>query len=407
MRAPSRAAVLILALVGALVAPACSSRAPSGPPPPPSTVPLPSTRGGTPAAPSSPPTSCADRVFARLTEPQRVGQLFLLGLAGDRFGPREANAVRADHFGSVTFIQTTTEGATGVRSVSAAAQAAATTPATGGVGMFVAVNQEGGQIQALRGPGFDAIPPATEQGTLDPTVLRAYATRWGRQLVAAGVNMNFAPVLDVLPPGTDQQNQPIGVLQRGYGHDPDAVADHGIAFMSGMRRAGVAAVIKHFPGLGRVRGNTDFVANVVDDATTRDDPYLEPFRRAVANGARFVMVALATYTRIDPGRLAVFSPTVIGLLRDSIGFGGVIVSDDLGAATAVASVSPGDRAVRFLQAGGDMVISKTLEPAEAMYEGVLARARSDGEFRKLVDAAARRVVRAKASSHLLRCPAPA
>src|SRR5205823_880021 len=135
----------------------------------------------------------------------------------------------------------------------------------GKVGMFVAVNQEGGLIQALRGPGFDTIPPATEQGTLDPATLRTNATAWGRQLIAAGVNMNFAPVLDVLPPGTDQQNQPIGVLKRGFGHDPTTVADHGLAFMEGMVRARVISVVKHFPGLGRVRGNTDFAANVVDE----------------------------------------------------------------------------------------------------------------------------------------------
>jgi beta-N-acetylhexosaminidase len=342
-------------------------------------------------------------VFSHLTEPQRVGQLFFLGLAGDAFGPNEANAERTDHFGSVTFIQTTTVGAAGVRAVADAAQAAATKQATGGVRMFVAVNQEGGQIQALRGSGFETIPPATVQGTLDAATLRTDAKQWGEQLTAAGVNMNFAPVLDVLPPGTDQQNQPIGVLQRGYGHDPTTVADHGVAFMKGMQHAGVASVIKHFPGLGRVHGNTDFVANVVDDVTTKDDPYLQPFRQAIEDGARFVMVALATYTKIDPSHLAVFSPTVIGILRRSMGFDGVIVSDDMGAATAVANVAPADRAVDFLEAGGDIVISKTLQPAEAMYQGVLSKTRSDPAFRHIVDAAAARVVDAKAHYGLLPC----
>ena len=168
-------------------------------------------------------------------------------------------------------------------------------------------------------------------------------------------------------------------------------------------RARVISVVKHFPGLGRVRGNTDFVANVVDDVTTANDPYLEPFRRAVDDRARFVMVALATYTRIDPSHLAVFSPTVIGILRRSMGFDGVVVSDDMGAATAVANVPLAQRAVDFLQAGGDMAISKFVGPAEAMYTGVLDRTRSDAAFRQVVDRAALRIVGAKAAYGLLPC----
>ena len=334
---------------------------------------------------------------------QRVGQLFFLGLANDQLGSAEIGAIARDHFGSVTFIQTTTEGVDGVRAVTDAVRAQVSKAATRGVGFFVAVNQEGGVIQALRGPGFSTIPSAAQQGTMDPATLRSDAGTWGRELAAAGVNMNFAPVLDVLPPGSDSQNQPIGVLHRGYGHDPDSVAAHAIAFMKGMRAAGIGPVGKHFPGLGRVRGNTDFVSNVVDNETTPTDPYLDSFRQAIHRGLPFVMVALATYTRIDPDHLAVFSPTVMRLLRGNLGFHGVIVSDDMGAATAVAGVPADQRGVEFLSAGGDMIISKTLAPAEAMAEGVLSRAGSDPAFRPKVDAAALAVLEAKDIFGLLPC----
>src|SRR5207244_714848 len=83
-----------------------------------------------PTAASPAPTSCAERVFAHLSEPQRVGQLFIVGLANDRFGTDAANGVRNDHFGSVTFIQTTSIGATGVRDVAESVQRAATSSAT-------------------------------------------------------------------------------------------------------------------------------------------------------------------------------------------------------------------------------------------------------------------------------------
>jgi beta-N-acetylhexosaminidase len=347
--------------------------------------------------------SCVQRVFGHMSEAQRVGQLFIVGMENDQFGQAEAAATLSEHFGSWTFIVTTTMGSSGVAAVTAAARVAATKPATRGVKPYVAVNQEGGKIQALQGPGFVIIPPATQQGLLSPSVLRADAKTWGRELAGAGVNMNFAPVLDVVAPGTDSQNQPIAVLMRGYGHDPSTVASHGLAFLHGMEDAGVTPVAKHFPGLGRVLGNTDFTANVVDKVTTPNDPYLDPFRQAVKDHVPFVMIAEATYTKIDPSHLAVFSPVVMKLLRTTMGFAGVIVSDDLGAATAVASVPASDRAVEFLQAGGDMVISKTIPPAVEMYQGVLSKAGSDDAFRSKVDAAAMKVLEAKDADGLLPC----
>jgi len=116
------------------------------------------------------------------------------------------------------------------------------------------------------------------------------------------------------------------------------------------------------------------------------------------------MVALATYTRIDAQHLAAFSSTVMRqLLRDRLGFTGAIVSDDLGATAAVATIPPGQRAIDFLSAGGDLVISKTVAPAIAMADAIVARAGSDAAFQARVDDAALRVLRAKQASGLLRC----
>src|SRR5262249_31130971 len=137
---------------------------------------------------------------------------------------------------------------------------------------------------------------------------------------------------------------------------------------------------------------------------TRNDPYLQSFEAAIQAHVPFVMVALATYTKIDPHHLAVFSPIVIQqMLRGDLHFGGVVISDDMGAAVAVAGVPPADRAGDFLLAGGDMTISKTLGRAETMDQAVVARAAVDPSFRRLVDAAALRVLRAKQASGLLPC----
>lgn len=361
-------------------------------------------------APASPPTtpsaaaSCADRVLARMTLAQRVGQLFIVGLAGSVLDAATAQAIRAYHFGSVSFIATDTAGVAGVGAVTRAVQSLSSPQVTGGARFFVAANQEGGEVQALQGPGFSAMPSAVAQGMLPPAQLRGLARTWGDELRAAGVNLNFAPVMDVVPVADISQNAPIGELMREFGHTPAVVASHGVVFIQGMTAAGEATTAKHFPGLGRVRGNTDFSAGVVDTVTTPDDPYLRTFQAAIDAGVPLVMVALATYTRIDPRHLAVFSPVVMRtMLRERMHFGGVIVSDDLGAAQAVASVPPGSRAVQFIAAGGDLVTSKYVGPAVVMARTVLARAKASRGFGDEVDAAAAHVLTAKQRFGLLPC----
>ena len=390
-----------------IVLSACTTAARPSPTPTASEIPTatPTATASPSPTPSPTPTAeCAVRVLATMSEPQRIGQLFLLGLANDQLGSAEQNAIRTYHFGSVWFTEQSTAGAPALRAISDSVQALATQDTTAGVAFFVAANQEGGIIQSLKGPGFSTIPSALDQSTIDPATLRTSAALWGRELASAGVNLNFAPVLDVVPPGTDAQNEPIGALRRGYGHDPATVSAHAVAFMRGMEDAGIATTGKHFPGLGRVTGNTDFTAAVVDTVTTPTDPYLAPFRDAIAGGIPMVMVALAKYQQIDPAELAVFSPTVMRqMLRTSLSFNGVVVSDDLGATVAVANIAPADRALGFLVAGGDFIISKTVAPANAMATAIAARASTDAAFKTRVDDAALRILRAKAARGLVRC----
>jgi beta-N-acetylhexosaminidase len=338
-----------------------------------------------------------------MTEDQRIGQLFELGLANDRLGSTEINLIQTDHIGSVWFIDRSYAGVSGISAVSSAVQAQVSGESTANVRFFVAANQEGGIIQAMQGPGFSQIPTAVVQGTWAPALLQTRATTWAQELRAAGINLNFAPVMDVVPPGTDAQNQPIGVLQREYGHDPATVASHGTAFLRGMRQGGVAVTLKHFPGLGRVTGNTDFTT-ATDTVTTASDPYLQSFAAGIGDNTDFVMVALARYTRIDPDHLAAFSPIVMNqMLRGTLGFRGVIISDDLGDTVAVASIPPATRAIDFLSAGGDMIISKTSAPADAMVQAIRARVASDPSFRQRVDDASARILRAKQAWGLLPC----
>jgi beta-N-acetylhexosaminidase len=341
------------------------------------------------------------QVLGRLTLAQQVGQLFLVGVAGDVSTPQLAAAVRSYHFGSL-LLTTSAAGTAALAKQTAALQSLAPS-GTGGIGFFIAANQEGGAVQQLTGPGFAPMPSALVQGSWPEPALRAAAAQWGADLRAAGVNLNLAPVMDVVPQATAGDNAPIGALMREFGFDPATNGAHGAAFIQGMAAAGVMTVAKHFPGLGRVTGNTDFTPDVTDTVTTASDPYLDSFRAAVTAGAPMMMAALATYTKIDASQLAVFSPAVMRLLRDALGFTGVIVSDDLGQAKAVQAIPAGNRALSFLAAGGDLVTSQNLGPAEQMAAAVLARASGDAGFRATVDAAAARVLAAKQAAGLLPC----
>jgi len=354
-------------------------------------------------ATASAAASCVTHVYSRMSEAQRVGQLFLVGIAGAPAG-EVAQAVGTYHFGSLLFEGTSTAGLTADRRVTRAIQALASPAATARVRFFIAANQEGGQVQELQGRGFSEIPSALAQGQLAAAELQRQAAAWGRELRLAGVNLDLAPVMDVVPAASASQNAPIGSVQREFGHTPQTTGAHGAAFIRGMKQAGVATTAKHFPGLGLVTANTDFAAGVVDKATGPKSPYLASFRAALQAGVPFVMVALATYTRIDPHHLAAFSDRVMrGLLRQQLHFGGVVVSDDLGAAAAVAGLSPATRGIDFLAAGGDLITSQSLPAAIAMDQAILARAARDAHFRSTVNSAVRLILDAKQASHLMPC----
>ena len=142
---------------------------------------------------------------------------------------------------------------------------------------------------------------------------------------------------------------------------------------------------------------------MTDTVTTSTDPYLRPFAAGVRAGAPFLMPSTAYYSRIDPRHPAAFSPTVLqGLVRRQLGFTGVVISDDLGSAKQVARWTPGQRAIMFVDAGGDMVLTVDPSVVPAMVQAVTARMASSPAFARKVDAAALRVLTVKHRMGLLR-----
>jgi beta-N-acetylhexosaminidase len=182
------------------------------------------------------------------------------------------------------------------------------------------------------------------------------------------------------------------------------VGEHVAAFVKGMHAAGVMTSVKHFPGLGRVRGNTDFSSGVVDTVTVRGDADLAPFAAGIKAGSDMVMVSTVTYTKIDKTNRAVFSPTIVqGMLRGDLQYDGVVITDDVGAAAEVASVPAGDRATLFIAAGGDVVITANASLTSTMINAVVRKAQQDKAFAAQVDASVRRVLTLKQNRGLVSC----
>jgi len=353
---------------------------------------------------SSPPAEdrnvvAARAALARMSPGQKVAQLLLTATSSQAASSALLNLLHHGEVGSVILNGHSFLGLTATRRIVNQLQAAVP---SGAPALFVSTDQEGGVVQDLNGPGFDTILSALQQGELGVSVLRQRAERWGRQLKAAGINLTLGPVLDTVPgPAAAQRNPPIGQLDREFGYTPAVVASRGVAVVKAMAAAGVDATAKHFPGLGRVTGNTDLTAGVTDTETTATDPYLTPFAAAIKAGLPFVMMSTAVYAHIDAANPAAFSHRVVTtLLRGTLGFDGVVISDDVGGAAQVASIPVGLRAVRFVAAGGDIVL--TVDPAQipVMRAALLSAMKQPG-FARLVDAAALRVLVAKSRAGLL------
>ncbi len=372
---------------------------PAGSNPPASPPPSGTTPSSTPT-PTPTAAGCA-AVVSGLDREQRIGQLLMVAIDSTGLSSSTADTLDEVHAGSVLLLGNSDAGRRAVKSVTDDARSAIKPPA--GIGVLLAADQEGGQVQRLSGSGFDEMPSAEEQAELSDAELRGDAEDWGEQLKKAGIDANLAPVADVVPKDLEDVNEPIAGLDRGYGSDPEQVGKKVAAFVEGMDKAGVATSLKHFPGLGKVRGNTDFSDRVTDSATTDDDPGFAAFRAGIDAGADMIMAANAYYSKIDPDHQAVFSKKIISdLIRGQLGFDGVVISDDL-AAQGVSDLSPKKRATSFISAGGDLMIIGAADDAEDMADALEDKAEDDPDFDARITESATRVVELKSRHGLASC----
>jgi beta-N-acetylhexosaminidase len=318
--------------------------------------------------------------LGRLTLRQRVGQLLVLSFRGT-LAPTDVRKILAeDRAAGVILFGRNVGSPAQLRGLTRSLQRSA------GGGALVATDQEGGPVRILpwAAPGSGQPAQGTRAGA------RSEAAAAARDLRAAGVNVNLAPVADVAGPGT-------ALRGRAYPGGGERVSGLVAAATAAYRRGGVAATVKHFPGLGAAERNTDDAAvTIADGRAAIEARDLPPFRAAIDAGVPLVMAAHALYPAYDRIRIASQSPVLLReLLRERLGFRGVVISDSI-EAEAVVSRSPVETAaVRSVDAGVDLVLMTGAGTYTRVYRRLLAAARRSSRFRRRVDEAAARVLALK------------
>jgi len=255
---------------------------------------------------------------------------------------------------------------------------------------FIAVDQEGGRVSRL--PFATAVPDARSLQNLPESALLKIGRLVGQELRALGFTINFAPVLDV---DTCQENPVIG--NRSFSQDPYLVARLGTSYIRGLRSAGIASTAKHFPGHGDSSSDSHLVLPVVAQSEERiSSVELLPFRAAIKDNVDLIMMAHVSYPSLDsatnvPGSLS--RPITTGILRNELGYKGVIITDAMNMKAITTIKDSGQAAISAFQAGADIILMP--EDFPAAYLALLSSVENNEISRSRVDESVRRILALK------------
>lgn len=220
--------------------------------------------------------------------------------------------------------------------------------------LFIAIDEEGGAVNRLKKSyGFKPLPSAKVLGTKKTSFITSESVRLAKDLKSIGINVNFAPSVDV---DVNPTSPAIGKYGRSFSADPNVVINSASAFIAGHRAQNIITAIKHYPGHGS--STTDSHLGFVDITNTYKDTELLPFKELIkSNSADMVMVAHVVNTNIDPTYPASLSPIFINTkLRGELGYSGVVITDDLDMGAITNNYSFDDKIVRAINAGNDILI---------------------------------------------------
>lgn len=325
-----------------------------------------------------------------MTLKQAIGQLFMIGIPGATVdGASEALLKRWQIGNIVLFARNLKDGVQAAR-LTDDLQRLIT--AETGIRAYISADQEGGIVLRLV-DGATPFPGNMAVGaTGKPEFAEQIAYAIGRELLALGINMNLAPVLDV---NNNPKNPVIGV--RSFGTDPARVARFGRAAVRGYKRAGIACVAKHFPGHGDTEADSHTsLPTIPRDLGELEKCELLPFRAAIEEGLDAVMTAHIAFPKLD-GVPATLSKTILtGILRRQLGFSGLILTDSMRMAGVADSYSPAEAAVMALKAGCDILLYSGMGEVEEAAVRAVHEAVARGELsEERIYASAERIVAAK------------
>jgi beta-N-acetylhexosaminidase len=276
--------------------------------------------------------------------------MLIIGIAGAELNAQERQWLQHDACAGVILFARNFASKTQVAELSHAIRDSAPLP------QLICVDQEGGRVQRFR-DGYSALPSLDTFGYMyanDPAaalqLAREHAWLMATEIRASGVDLSFAPVIDL-----GRGNRAIG--DRAFSGDPEIVAEFTRAYVAGMHEAGMGATLKHFPGHGSVLEDTHF-DNAIDDRSLDDirQHDLVPFIAGIDANADAVMMAHVVYPQVAP-EPAGYSPRWIKqILREEMGFRGVVFSDDIGMAAAFSAGGVKARIDAHLDAGCDVVL---------------------------------------------------
>ena len=317
-------------------------------------------------------------IRSEMTSRDKIGQLFMVGFMGTTVTPELTSFIKEYKPGGVILFSRNLESVEQIVELTNDLQRSSPQSP-----LLISIDQEGGRVSRLP-KGFTIFPPCELIGRCNSTELAyAAAATTAKELRAVGINMNMAPVLDV---NSNPANPVIG--DRAFGSVSDLVSEMALATAAGLQDNKVVACGKHFPGHGDTNADSHKELPVVEASRERLEAVeLPPFRRAAAAGVETMMTAHVLYKALDDRLPATLSPEIIThLLREQIGYDGVVLTDDLEMHAIVDHYGPGDAAVRALLAGCDVLlickdrdreISAFESVEKAVASGTIATARLD------------------------------
>jgi beta-N-acetylhexosaminidase len=339
-----------------------------------------------PACSSPRAATTRNDVVSRLSAAQLAGQMSIASFEGTRPNAALRNRIRRGELAGVIIYTPNVRTRAALTSVVSSLQAIPK-PAGLTAPLLIMLDQEGGEVKRISGPPKDSASVLGRAGNARQAYLEGAAT--ALNLREVGANVDLAPVADVGRPGSIEERQ-----HRTFSRDAGAVGRLATAFMEGVQSQGVAATVKHFPGLGTLALDADAhlqqIPLSLDTLRAVDEA---PFETAVRGGAAIVMVGNAIYPALDR-RPALLSPKIVsGELRGRLGYRGVIVSDSLTTGALAGLGSPERLAAMAAGAGIDLMIFDGLDSTNSRYMSALARAAGDGSLpRASLEASVRRVL---------------